>query len=116
MELEKVTFTLENDPQLYTMVYDFNRVCDAEEMLKENLFHAISNPVTMTANQCRGLVFAFLLTAHPKVLVSEAGDLLSRDSNVVTKALGKMLGASEAEPEVKKTPEVKTTTEPPQAE
>ena len=105
MELGKVTFTLEDDSQEYTLVYDFNQIADAEAVTGVNLLSAISDMRTMTAVQLRGLLYACLKTAHPTVLVTEAGDLLSRDSITVTKALGKVLGAAEEEEEAAAAPE-----------
>jgi hypothetical protein len=104
MELEKVTFELDDDPQLYTLVYDFNEIADAEAVTGVNLLSAVSDMQNMSAVQLRGLLYACLKTEHPKVLVTEAGDLLSRDSMTVTKALGKVLGAAEEEKAPPKAP------------
>ncbi len=95
MELEKVTFTLPNDPQEYTLTYSFNEICDAEAVTGVNLLHAAVNVSQMNAVQMRGLLYACLKTAHPEVLIKEAGLLLSRDSQIVTAALAKVLGAED---------------------
>lgn len=96
-ELEKVTFTLEGDPQEYTLCYDFNQICDAEAVAGANLLNAVANKHSMNAVQMRGLLYACLKTAHPDVLLKEAGTLLSRDSKTVTKALATVLGAEDEE-------------------
>ncbi len=93
----KVTFHLENDPIVYTLVYDFNELADAEAVAQTNLLQAVSSLQNMTAVQMRGLLYACLKTSHPLVLLKEAGDLLSKDSATVTRALGLVMGATEEE-------------------
>ena len=98
----KVTFHLENDPQTYVLEYNFNELAEAESVAQTNLLQAVSDLRTMTAVQMRGLLYACLRTAHPQVLLREAGDLLSKDSPTVSKALALVMGASEAEEEDQK--------------
>ena len=90
MKVEPVTFTLGDDPQVYTLIRDINAVCDVEAKTGLNL-SVFAFSAGLTASQERALLFAYLLKAHPKVLLSEAGDLLSRDEDKVLEALGKAM-------------------------
>jgi hypothetical protein len=83
------TFKLKDDPQLYTITYDFNNVVLAEEKTSLNLLQGLMGGGSATI--MRGLLFAFLLKAHPTVLIDEAGDLLSKECGTVMTALSSLL-------------------------
>lgn len=83
----EVKFKLADDPIEYCLTFDFNQIVDAESICGCNLLSAIEWPRAMTAAQSRGLLYALLKTAHPKVLLGEAGDLLTRDILTVSKAV-----------------------------
>lgn len=85
-----VKFTLEGDPQVYSLAYDFNAMCEAEEKTGVNIL-AVSEGSDVSARGTRALLFAFLLTGHPMVTKEEAGDLLSRDRSTVSAAIGTVL-------------------------
>lgn len=99
---EPITFTLGDEPQVYTLQFDFNALCDAEEVAGCNLMRAVIGGAEFTATKARALLFAFLKTAHPKVTLAEAGELFSKDQGVVLTALIKVLNgvwrAEESEP------------------
>ena len=77
---KQVTFMLDGDPQPYTLTYDFNMIVKAEQKAGLNLMQGTMNG---GAGLIRGLLFAFLLKAHPNVTIEEAGDLLSKDTGRV---------------------------------
>ena len=85
MSLTKtVSFTLDcepADPQVYTLTYDFNELVNAEKKLGLNLLQGLVGGTS--TELIRGLLFAFLLKAHPLVTVAEAGDLFSKDTRTV---------------------------------
>lgn len=89
---EFVTFKLADDPVEYKLLKDFNKICDAEAETGCNLMRAMLGALT-NARELRALLFGCLKTAHPSVLLSEAGDLMDRpDWGVVLTALGKAMG------------------------
>jgi hypothetical protein len=91
-----VEFSLDGDPQVYKLAYDFNHLCDTEEAIDCNLMDPFLGHTPMNARQTRGILFACLKTAHPLVLLSEAGNLLSRDQATVLRALGKAIRQARA--------------------
>jgi hypothetical protein len=93
LEREFVSFTFEGDPVEYKLCYDFNEIVNAEEVCGCNLLAAMGGG--MSARAFRGLLYACLKTAHPQVLLSEAGDLMSRDREKVMKALGQVILSEE---------------------
>lgn len=86
-----ITFMLKDDPVTYSLLFDFNQVCDAEVISGCNLMQALSGGVHITAAQTRALLFASLRTAHPGVSIAEAGELLSREYPVVLNALSNVI-------------------------
>jgi hypothetical protein len=107
-----IPFTLEGDPQVYTLEFDFNAICAAEAVTGCNLMRALAGGEIFAA-QTRGLLFACLKPAHPDVLLTEAGELLTRDMETVLEALSKALagakgtGTDEEDPAAAKTVEEK---------
>ncbi|HXI88453.1 MAG TPA: hypothetical protein VNH18_14675 [Bryobacteraceae bacterium] len=97
MEHDVVSFTLEDDPQIYKLTYDFNAICDAEAVTGCNLLQAQIRLKNLSATEVRGLLYACLKPAYPAVLLSEAGDLLSRDLETVSGALAEALGIVKSE-------------------
>jgi hypothetical protein len=100
--IEFTEFTLDNDPQIYRLVYDFNALCDAEAETKENLLQyvfVIGKPsaIFITAAQQRAMLYALLKPGHPQVLLKEAGELLSRDTKRVADAMVRALGIESEE-------------------
>jgi hypothetical protein len=96
MSEEYVEFTIENDPQVYKLAYDFNHMCDTELATGTNLMEPFLGRSAMNANQVRGLLTACLKKAHPAVLLIEAGELLSRDLDTVLQALAKTIRKARA--------------------
>jgi len=94
---EFVEFRLKDGPQVYKLSYDFNAVCEAEAAAGCNLMQAFLLQAPLTAVQTRAILFACLKKAHPLVLLTEAGELLSRDMPVVLDALGQVLQAMRGE-------------------
>lgn len=84
-----VKFTLSNDPQEYVLIYDFNKIVEAEEKTGVNLMQGLMGGGSAVV--MRALLFAFLLKAHPDVLIGEAGDLFSKESGTVMAAMSHML-------------------------
>lgn len=98
MEREFIVFKIADDPQEYKLCYDFNQLVDAEELTGCNLLAAFMGG-GLNAKAFRALLYACLKTAHPHVLLSEAGDLMSKDRATVMAAVGKVLGGEISEPE-----------------
>lgn len=110
MKVEPVTFTLGEDPQVYSLQYDFNKVCDVEELVGMNLTVGSGHP----SNYLRAQLMAYLLKAHPTVTLIEAGDLLTQNEDlVISKLKEAMRRAGQMPPE---TPEEVIETSPPEAQ
>jgi len=73
------------------LIYDFNKVVDAEDVAKCHLLRALSGPAN--AKEMRGILYALLRTAQPSITIEEAGSLLSVDPVGVTEALRRCLNA-----------------------
>jgi len=87
-----------SDPQdSYRLTFDYNEICDAEVVTGLNLLWALRNLDATSAGQMRGLVYALLKSAHPEVLLSEAGALLAADSASVINAVRKVLKVKTAD-------------------
>lgn len=67
---------LELDGEELRMVFDFNAIAAAEQVAKVNLLEALDFS-GMTAAQYRGLFWAALLKAQPKITLEEAGALIT---------------------------------------
>lgn len=81
----------------FRLTFDFNELCDAETVTGFNLLSPLKNLAAMSAGQMRGIAFSLLKTAHPKITLKEAGDLLSKDGPAVTAAVYKALDAESGE-------------------
>lgn len=86
MDLEKL---------LETLRFDFNAFAEAEEATGQNLMAAIAAWPALNCQQMRALLYALLRPAHPKVLVGEAGGLITQDLNRVWRALREALVKAE---------------------
>lgn len=118
MEFQQIKFTLPDDPQEYTLTYDFNEMCDAEPIVGMNLLTPIAGADLLSTRDVRGLLYALLKKAHPMVLLPEAGELMTKNLPVVTNKVIEMLGlirsgerAKAPEPEVKAEPKPETKSE-----
>lgn len=119
MEFAKLTI----DGTEYTLAYDFNEICNAEELIGINLLSALENVLTnrsITAAQLRGLFWAALESgpepAFPKKTREEsldiAGSLVRLNTlGPIKKALGNAyslsigVAATEEADEADETPE-----------
>lgn len=74
--------TLEIDGKAYRLSYDFNAIAEAEKEAGCNLLHGIAVILLrgMNAGQLRGLLYAALRQAHPKMTLSGAGRLIRIDT------------------------------------
>lgn len=83
--------TLEIDGKVYRLSYDFNAIAEAEQEAKCNLLHGIAMLAMhgLNAAQYRGLLYAGLRMAHPRITIRDAGRMLHDPDNlpVVRKAL-----------------------------
>lgn len=100
-KLPFVEFVVEGVPGVYAieeqeakgfrLTYDYNEICDAENLTGLNLLSAMRNLDAMSAGQMRAVLLALLKSAHPKTTLPEAGKLLSNDRESVIEALRKAL-------------------------
>ncbi len=108
---QSVSFQLEGD-QVYSLSFDFNQICEAETVARCNLMTALAGG-GITALQTRALLYACLKTAHPQVLLSEAGWLLSQDMPKVLAALAQVLTEARSEDVAEDSaPEVQASAQP----
>jgi hypothetical protein len=90
------------------LVHDFNCLCDVEAETGLNLgMLSLRNP---TSQQTRGLVCAYLRTAHA-ISLQEAGDLLTRDQNAVLEAMSMAMNLARLGEEKKEEPVVEPASE-----
>jgi hypothetical protein len=79
-----VEFTdLTIDETTYHLVYDFNAIAEAEKLCGIGLLHGIAAVLSsgaVTAGELRGLLYAALRKAHPKITLSAAGHLVRLDT------------------------------------
>lgn len=104
MKKRTVTFVLPGDEQVYTLVYDFNKLCDIETETGINALRFIGGEVNAT--QTRAILYGCLKTAHPAVTLEEAGDLLGFDEDTVLGALTIVLKGVEEPPPAPPAPPV----------
>src|SRR5260370_20780777 len=73
---------LEIDGKTYQLAYDFNAIAEAERVAGCNLLHGVASLLLhdMTAGQVRGLLYAALRQAHPKMTIEDAGALATIDT------------------------------------
>lgn len=89
--------SIEIDGRQWNLCYDFNAIAIAEKLAECNLLQGIAGVVlhSMTASQLRGLFYAALLKAHPKITIDEAGSLININSMPdIREALMKSYGVS----------------------
>jgi hypothetical protein len=74
--------TLRIDGESYNLVYDFNAIAEAEKLAQCNLLHGIASLLASgaTAMQLRGLLYAAMRKAHPKMTIDKAGELIRIDT------------------------------------
>jgi hypothetical protein len=80
----KVEFTLPDSNQVYTMIWDFNMLCRAEQETGENLMSFIQEG-GITGLRVRAMLYAVLRTAH-SISIEEAGQLLNKGFNHIVLA------------------------------
>jgi hypothetical protein len=73
---------LEIDGKQYRLGYDFNAIAEAEEVTGSNLLQGLLNGGNWTARQMRGLLYAALHVAHPRITVEEVGKLIRLDTMI----------------------------------
>jgi len=73
---------LKIDGETYRLAYDFNAIADAEKLADANLLHGIAGLLGKGANaaQIRGLLYAALRKAHPKLTLPQVGSLIRIDT------------------------------------
>lgn len=101
---------LEIDGQTYHLAYDFNAIAEAEKLVGCNLLEGIAAILMhgMTAEQFRGLFYAALRKARPKMTLEQAGSLVRIDTMPdIREALLRAYNAS--------LPEAKKILDPPEA-
>lgn len=99
--LPYVEFTVEGIPGVYAvegtdqkgfhLTYDVNQIVEAEISTGLNLFSAMRNLDQMSAGQMRAITFSLLKGEHPKIVLKEAGELLSADPPALMDAIRKVL-------------------------
>lgn len=92
-EKTSIKFHFEGEIREYVLVYDFNKFCDAETETGANILSWIGGN-NRTASQLRAVLYACLKTDNPKVLLSEAGDMLNRDTGGLLACLTALIGAA----------------------
>lgn len=128
MTSKTVTFQLEGSSKVYTLSFDFNSVCEAEERSKCNLMTALAAGGIsaedqgdgvlyafflraladggISASQIRGLLFALLRPSEPNLTLADAGWLLSQNMPLVLDAMNQALkhAREEEDPAAVQTP------------
>jgi len=74
--------TLEIDGETYHLAYDFNAIAEAEKLAEANLLHGMAALMfnSTTAVQLRGLFYAGLRKAHPKMTLAQVGAMIRIDT------------------------------------
>lgn len=85
-----MTFTIGDDPQVYTLTRNVNVICDVEAETGLNL-SIFAWSAGMTQSQMRAMLYAYLKPSHG-VTLDEVGDLLSIAETESLLALGKAMG------------------------
>jgi hypothetical protein len=74
----------------YRLVYSFNAIAEAEHVAGCNLLAGLESLRDLTALQLRGLLYAAMSVADPKITIEQAGSLVRLDTiEPITEALGK---------------------------
>lgn len=81
-----------DDPITYRLKFDFNELAFAEELTGLNLLRPLNDLANISGRETRAILYALLKSAEPQVLLTEAGNLLTRDSDTVTRAILIALG------------------------
>lgn len=71
---------LEMDGETYPLAYSFNAIAEAERLAGCNLLAGLENLMDLTALQLRGLLYAAMSVANPKVTIAQAGALIRIDT------------------------------------
>lgn len=73
---------LELDGKTYKLSYDFNAIAEAEKLAGCNLLMGMGAMLISytTAQQMRGLLYAAVRKAHPKMTIEECGQLIRIDT------------------------------------
>ena len=74
--------TLEINGETYRLAYSFNAIALAESVAGCNLLEGLRNLSNLSASQLRGLFYAALSVANPKITLEEAGALIAVDGTV----------------------------------
>ena len=72
--------TLTVDGQEYKLAYDFNAIAQAETITRCNLLSGMHSLGDLSAAQLRGLLYAALSLAQPKMTADDAGKLVRFDT------------------------------------
>ena len=98
---------LKIDGAEYTLAYDYNKICEVEELTGINLLAALENLRSLSAGQLRGLFLAALEAGPeqafpgktPEQSLEMAGDLIRLDTlTPITEALAAAYNLSIPEP------------------
>lgn len=92
--------TLTHEGQDYTMVLDFNALCEYEGATGDSwnsFFDRLDNG-TIRATELRAMVWAGLMAHHPDITLSQAGAVLSSNSDAVIRAAAAALPAEKGAP------------------
>jgi hypothetical protein len=68
---------VEAEGKTYKLAFSFNAIALAEVHCGVNLLEGIENLLSLSAAQFRGLLYAALSTAHPKLTLQDAGNLIN---------------------------------------
>jgi hypothetical protein len=85
--MKKATLTIDGTD--YSLVYDFNRICEAEAETNCNLLRALYNLLKLKAAELRGLLYAAIERDGKRLTLTEVGGLIRVDTvGAITNALG----------------------------
>jgi hypothetical protein len=95
----RVDFSFEDTPDVsFTLVYDFNKIVEAEAVCGISLLPAVFAPSRMNGMQLRGMLYALASTHHPssdtKTALEHAGDLITKDVNTCFRAVAACCGVN----------------------
>ena len=117
-----VKFNLGDKAWDYELRFDFNELADAEELAHCNLLATIATWPNLSCQQMRALLYALLKPTQPKLLLSDAGELLTQDMPTVYRAIkealrdAELLVEEEPKPPVKPAPSIEQAAPAPAAE
>ena len=92
MDLPSIKFHFNGEDREYTLVYDYNKFCEVEAETGLNMLAAMGPGRTMSG--LRAMLYALLKTTNPKILLSEAGDMLSRDMEDVGNCVNALIATA----------------------